>query len=245
MIPILLIGAAYLIGKTMEKETFEEGGKLPLLAPNGKTSNLTHEQWHLVRTPAFKAWFGDWENDAENSSKVIDEQTKEPLVMYHGTGKDFTNFDRLKNERIGYGDGFHFTNSLGLATFYANQNKSAKIITAFLSIKNYVDGKILNEYAYQLGIYNTKESYKIATDYFIKKGFDGMKYSENYWRDNFISDVFVAINSNQIKLADGTNTTFDGSNPDIRYDRGGSISSKLNYDGIFSTKTTGIIGFPK
>ena len=24
------------------------------LAPNGKPSNLTHEQWHLVRTPEFK-----------------------------------------------------------------------------------------------------------------------------------------------------------------------------------------------
>ena len=31
------------------------------LAPNGKPSNLTNEQWHLVRTPAFISWFGDWE----------------------------------------------------------------------------------------------------------------------------------------------------------------------------------------
>ena len=32
------------------------------LAPNGKPSNLTPEQYRLVRTPAFKKWFGDWEN---------------------------------------------------------------------------------------------------------------------------------------------------------------------------------------
>ena len=32
-----------------------------LLAPNGKPSNLTPEQYRLVRTPAFKKWFGDWE----------------------------------------------------------------------------------------------------------------------------------------------------------------------------------------
>lgn len=31
------------------------------LAPNGKRSNLTERQWHQVRTPEFKAWFGDWE----------------------------------------------------------------------------------------------------------------------------------------------------------------------------------------
>ena len=60
------------------------------LAPNGKPSNLTPEQYKLVRTPEFKAWFGDWEKAYEtgnyhNVSKVIDEQTKEPLVVWHGT----------------------------------------------------------------------------------------------------------------------------------------------------------------
>jgi hypothetical protein len=30
-----------------------------LLAPNGKPSNLTPEQYKLVRTKAFKDWFGD------------------------------------------------------------------------------------------------------------------------------------------------------------------------------------------
>lgn len=43
------------------------------LAPNGKPSNLTPEQYKLVRTPEFKAWFGDWENNPEGASKVIDE----------------------------------------------------------------------------------------------------------------------------------------------------------------------------
>ena len=61
MIPLILIGAAYLIGKTMEGESYSNGGKLPLLAPNGKPSNLNPEQWHLVRTTKFKEWFGDWE----------------------------------------------------------------------------------------------------------------------------------------------------------------------------------------
>ena len=33
-------------------------------APNGKATNLTEDQWLTVRTPAFKAWFGDWEKRA-------------------------------------------------------------------------------------------------------------------------------------------------------------------------------------
>ena len=44
-----------------------------LKAPNGKDTNLTERQWVMVRTQNFKNWFGDWENDPENASKVVDE----------------------------------------------------------------------------------------------------------------------------------------------------------------------------
>jgi len=37
-----------------------------------------------IHTPEFKEWFGDWQNDPENSSKVVDERG-EPLVVYHGS----------------------------------------------------------------------------------------------------------------------------------------------------------------
>ncbi len=36
-----------------------------------------------ARTPNFKAWFGDWENDAKNASKVVD-ANGEPIAVYHG-----------------------------------------------------------------------------------------------------------------------------------------------------------------
>lgn len=55
-----------------------------ILAPNGKPSNLDERQWVHVRTKVFKEWFGDWENNPENASKVIDENG-EPLIVYHGT----------------------------------------------------------------------------------------------------------------------------------------------------------------
>lgn len=78
---------------------FVNGGSV-LLAPNGKPSKLNEIQYSLVRTPEFKAWFGDWENDPENSSKVVD-SNGEPLVVYHGfmynhgAGKRFNEFDSL------------------------------------------------------------------------------------------------------------------------------------------------------
>ena len=64
--------------------------KTKLLAPNGKPSNLTAEQYKLVRTPEFKKWFGDWE-DKPNDNMLVDENG-EPLILWH-TGGNWTKLD--------------------------------------------------------------------------------------------------------------------------------------------------------
>lgn len=85
-----------LLNKAVYKEMFEvplvKDADGRLLAPNGKLSLLPEMSWRKVRTPTFKSWFGDWENDPENSSKIVDENG-EPLVMWHGT---FSEFDRIE-----------------------------------------------------------------------------------------------------------------------------------------------------
>jgi hypothetical protein len=41
-----------------------------LVAPNGNRSNLPNPRaWKIVRTEAFKRWFGDWIKDPKNASK--------------------------------------------------------------------------------------------------------------------------------------------------------------------------------
>lgn len=102
-----------------------------LLAPNGKVSNLTEKQYAQVRTKAFKDWFGDWENNPENASKVVDENG-EPLVVYHGSSDIISIFNPQtsyftdnKKEAENYGKKFrHPDSKLPLA--YA----------VFLNIKN-------------------------------------------------------------------------------------------------------------
>ncbi|MCD8071279.1 MAG: ImmA/IrrE family metallo-endopeptidase, partial [Akkermansiaceae bacterium] len=66
-------------------------------APNGEKTKLSERQWAAVRTEAFKEWFGDWERDPENASKVVDENG-EPMVVYHGTQRDFGNVFRDPEE---------------------------------------------------------------------------------------------------------------------------------------------------
>lgn len=86
-----------------------------LKAPNGKPTNLTPKQWVQVRTKAFKRWFGDWESNPDNASKIVD-ANGEPLVVEHSTwNEDFYTFNI---ERLGessgdeglYGAGFYFGN---------------------------------------------------------------------------------------------------------------------------------------
>lgn len=79
-----------------EVESRYRGTDQWLKAPNGQPSNLNERQWVLVRTPNFKKWFGDWEDDPENASKVVD-KNDEPLVVHHFTDSEpFVFFDRDK-----------------------------------------------------------------------------------------------------------------------------------------------------
>ena len=50
-----------------------------------KIGNVTESQ-------QFKRWFGDWQNDPANASKVVNEDGT-PKVLYHQTSADFTIFD--------------------------------------------------------------------------------------------------------------------------------------------------------
>jgi len=170
-------------------------------APNGNISNLTDAQWHLVRTPAFKAWFGDWENDPANASKVVDENG-EPLVMYHGGA--FSGHGEFKG--VGW-----FTSVKYDAKHYSKNSGGNNLTTAFLNVKNpFFSGRQCNKF------YETNQSIQIA----IKKNNDGVIDMVD---SKQILDV-VVFNSNQIKLANGSNTTFDSNNPDVRFARGGQTS---------------------
>ena len=63
-----------------------------LPTPNGGKSKLPMSAYLNVRTNQFKKWFGDWEvaydtNNYNGCSLMIDEDTKEPKIYYHGVSK--------------------------------------------------------------------------------------------------------------------------------------------------------------
>jgi GNAT superfamily N-acetyltransferase len=219
------------------------------LAPNGKPSNLTHEQWHLVRTPEFKAWFGDWENDPKNASKVVDENG-EPLVVHHGTIVE-TNFDIFDYQKADLG--FHF----GTKEQAKNRVESKGVLPKRKSIVNsfFLNIRVLFEMS-DAGEWQYPQRYidELISDNIIEekvakqKGFLSLYSREDnaiirdYIKSKYGSSVgfvynnkyegkgksFIALSPNEIKLADGTNTTFDGNNPDIRFAKGGEIENLID-----------------
>lgn len=111
---------------TVEIERIVEeakGNNTYMKAPNGNDSNLTESQWVMVRTNNFKNWFGDWQNNPEDASKVLDENG-EPLVVYHGGDNTITTFDEdyggQTTANNDYG-AFYFSNEYDVAEDYSRQ----------------------------------------------------------------------------------------------------------------------------
>jgi ppGpp synthetase/RelA/SpoT-type nucleotidyltranferase len=94
-----------------------------LISINGKRSELTDEEYRLVRTQEFKTFFGDWElayetGDYDICSKVINEKTKEPLAVFHGTDTMFSEFKTYETNQLHY-----FAKKREMANFFATSWK--------------------------------------------------------------------------------------------------------------------------
>jgi len=104
-------------------------------APNGNPTNLTERQWLQVRTKNFINWFGDWINDPVNASKVVDENG-EPLVVYHGSPKQFNTFDWHYIDENDTESGFFFSSDKNYAKQYGTN-----VFEVFLNVKNPIISK--------------------------------------------------------------------------------------------------------
>ena len=102
--------------QTIKEQAIVDG--IFMKAPNGKSTNLTERQWLQVRTKAFKEWFGDWENDPANASKVVNENG-EPLVVYHTSdGTRNPNFNIFDTNIEGRQTAIYHTDNIDMSFSY-------------------------------------------------------------------------------------------------------------------------------
>jgi len=125
----------------------------------------------------FKEWFGN--------SKVVDEND-EPLMVYHGSPKSFSEFklpDGWKVQR-----GIYFTTNIELAKGSggsSNWDKVSNIYPVFLSLQN----PRIETHPYEVHELETKQNYLTGFDSFIL----------NNERRNINFEEIVAFDPNQIK----------------------------------------------
>lgn len=214
-----------------------------MTAPNGEKTKLDAEQWATVRTANFKNWFGDWENDPENASKVVDENG-EPMVVWHGRSAEFNTFEKKEGVRFIMGledkvkaEGFFFSPDKGLAEEFASNSSrhrggKANVVPCFLNIRKPMDltgedyDRIYEDvtgWEYMVGMDTQDNLWGIMdeegmADKIKEKGYDGAIFVEEVddsYEPTKIS--YCALDANQIKSAENNNGDFSADNNDIRF----------------------------
>ena len=173
-------------------------------APNGNPTNLNEKQWVQVRTKAFKEWFGDWENNPEDASKVIDENG-EPRVVYHGTYADFNAFDE---SHLGDVTNLNATNEDWAKTshigFWFNDNKIGfytKHKPVFLNVRNPLEFASMESLVDEMSYYDSGEDFKRSNS----DGYDSVIVLED---EEMGARSYAVFNNNQIKFATENNEDF-------------------------------------
>ena len=195
-----------IVDKAMDDGTY-------MLAPNGKPSNLDELQWAQVRTKAFKEWFGDWENDPENASKVVDENG-EPKVMYHKTNLDVVNkgvpfYTFYEDSHFG---------TKGQANDRVRSNDTGvKIYEVFLNIRNPQRRADADQDYLEDKDMTMSEFWEQSAERAKSQGYDGIVYLNEYEDKEHPADSWIAFNPNQVKSATENDGSFSSEDDDIRY----------------------------
>ena len=193
-------------------------------APNGKPTKLNEQQWLQVRTTNFKNWFGDWENDPQNASKIVDENG-EPKVMWHTAKRG--KFEGKQIFRKGTnggksGDGIYF--AFSRYETFANI-KGSYTYQVFLNMRNpltrdFIKNHNLDDIYVQRGgrIIELNDLERVVNEY----GFDGT------FAVGALDEVTV-FEPNQIKSAIDNNGNFSLTDDDIRAAWGRpSVNNKMS-----------------
>ena len=219
------------INDYIQKQSASDNNKP--LAPNGKPSNLTKSQWQEVRTPAFKKWFGDWENDPANASKVVDENG-EPLVVYHGSESEFDTFD-TDGFRKTKGTGSWFTSNKDVAKTYSANKEPYGV---FLNIRNPFEADLNNADNREINVSYIRDN---ETDTVVKRNYNSDEdlndYVENELNDPDYEryDVFDEVyDTDELIREVRKEDNYDGAVLKNVFDAGEYYNDDLGYEHYIS-----------
>ena len=216
-----------------QKEAQENGGfDLRKAEDNDEDDEVRYsadEDIEPTTTDNFKAWFGDWENDPEHASKVVNEDGT-PKVVYHGS-----NLTKNNNSTPFYvfNPNSHFGTE-GQATERLSQSQSKAYMDFNLRYGMPLKMELTKVYPVFLNIRNPKRVSDVPMDEDVwdgtqrewwekqvrkakEQGYDGLVYLNEYEDREHPADSYIAFYPEQIKSADENVGTYDANNPDIRH----------------------------
>jgi len=148
-------------------------------------------------TDAFRNWFGD--------SKVVDENG-EPLVVYHGTDRSFTEFS-AEAERLPWnadGVGHYFTSNPDRAAGYG-----LTVMPVYLRARN---PKVSEGFEHTN--VTAEQVAEMKAQGYDSMYFDG-RFTNNQGREVQGPDEWIVFDPEQVKSAIGNRGTFDPADPNI------------------------------
>lgn len=183
-------------------------------APNGQATNLNEKQWAQVRTRAFREWFGDWENNPNEASKVRD-ANGEPLVVYHGSQENFYEFKRWTDGLIN--SGHFFSLDRKNASEYGSN-----IYDAYLNLRNPLEVDAQGANFSSIEYCGEKVAASDLGNLAEMEGYDGVVISDvadsaDMGSGNDRTVDYISFAANQIKSASRNTGSFLESQDDIRF----------------------------
>lgn len=133
-----------------------------------------------IESTSFKNWFGDWQSDPQNASKIVDEQGL-PMPVYHGSGSaDIKEFDLANFEKVQKGDwgkGIYFSPSKWMADGY----RKTAIKASDKTVQEAFDNE--EKLAKSFGTKPMNKWLDLQSGKISQEQYDKLTEAEQVWRD--------------------------------------------------------------
>ena len=226
------------------KQMPKQKGTLGRMLGNESGKVLATESTKQTKSKNFKNWFGDWEKAPKKASKIVNDKG-EPLVVYHGTANDFTDFSpkgKAKGHLL-FGEGSYFTPNPKDAGGFARQTNQGgsqiggNIKPVYLDMKNPIkDMEEFNKIRHKVGFMNSEG----ITKELKKRGYDGIALNRGKTTTASNDMVYVAFKPNQVKSSIGNSGKFSSLTNDITGKT--SLSPVLPATAATAAGTLGVVG---
>lgn len=164
---------------------------------------------NIIGTDNFKNFFGDWQNDPANASKVVDAEGM-PLILYHSTNLTEVNQGKPFWE---FYPGSHFGTIGQSRDVTKGTDGIKKTYPVYLNIRN---PKRVNDTPDDW-METHSEWWEKQITKAKKEGYDGLVYLNKYEDRDHPADSWIAFYPEQVKSAQENVGTYNPNSRDIRY----------------------------